>query len=88
MRWDAVFLPDLWIYENLVFPTFSDSLFAENHSLTLINFSLTALNNVYMLMCPRKKLVSSVNIIGTNTFEELRRSFTYNKNKNGPSVES
>ena len=39
-------------------------------------------------MCPRKKLVSSVNIIGTNTFEELRRSFTYNKNKNGPSVES
>ena len=27
------FLPDLWNNENLVFPTFSDSLFAQNRSL-------------------------------------------------------
>ena len=36
--------------------------------------------------CTKKKLVSSANIIGTNTFEELGRSFTYNKN-NGTSIE-
>ena len=34
-----------------------------------------------------KNLVSSANIIGTSTFEELRRSFTFNKNNNGPSNE-
>ena len=80
------FLPDLWNNEDLVFPTFSDSVFAENHSLTLINLSLTVLNNVFMLLC-LKELVSSAKIIGTNTFEELGRSFTYNKNNNGPSIE-
>ena len=31
------FLPDLWNNKNLVFPTFSDCLVAENQSLTLIN---------------------------------------------------
>ena len=70
------------------FPTFSDSLFAENHSLTLINSSLTVLNNMFKLLCSKKKLISSVNIIGTSTFEELGRSFTYNKNSNGPSIEA
>ena len=51
------FLSDLWNRENLVFPTFSDSLFAENHSLTLINLLLTVLNNVFMLMCSKKSIV-------------------------------
>ena len=37
--------------------------------------------------CTRKKKVSSANIIGTSKFEELGRSFTYNKNNNGPSIE-
>ena len=89
-RWEGMlyFLPDLWNNENLVFPTFSDSLFAENHSLILINSSLTVLNNVFMLLCLKKNLVSSANIIGTSTFEELGRSFTYNKNSNGPSIET
>ena len=41
-------LPDLWNNENLVFPTFSDTLFAENHALILINSSLTALNNLLL----------------------------------------
>ena len=86
MGGDAVEDPDLWNNENLVFPTFSDSLFAENHSLILINSLLTVLNNVFMLLCS-KKLVSSANIIGPSTFEELGRSFTYNKNSNGPSIE-
>ena len=49
------FLSDLWNHENLVFPTFSDSFFAENYSLTLINLLLTVLNNVFMLMCSKKK---------------------------------
>ena len=40
-----------------------------------------------MLLCSKKKLVSSANIIRTSTFEELERSFTYNKNSNGPSIE-
>ena len=35
-----------------------------------------------------RKLVSSVNMIGTSTFEELRRVFTYNKINNGPSTKS
>ena len=74
------FLPGLWNNENLVFPTFSDSLFTENHSLILIKSSLTVLNNVFML--------SSANIFGTSTFEELGRSFTYKKNNNGPSIET
>ena len=70
------FLPDLWKNENLVSPTFSDSLFAENQSSILINSSLTVLNNVFMLLRSKKKLVSSANIVGTSTFELLRISFT------------
>ena len=37
--------------------------------------------------CAQKKLVSSANIIGTSTFGELGRSFTYNKNNSSPSIE-
>ena len=48
------FLPDLWKNEDLVFPISSDSLFAENHLLILINSSLTVLNNVFMLLCSKK----------------------------------
>ena len=70
------FLSGLWNKENLVFPTFIDSFFPENHSLIPIN--LTISNNVFMLLCSKNKLVSSANIIGTSTFKELRRSFTYN----------
>ena len=77
------FLPDLWKNEDLVFPISSDSLFAENHLLILINSSLTVLNNVFMLLCSKKELLSSANIIGTSTFEELGRSFTHNKNNDG-----
>ena len=33
-----------------------------------------------MLLCSKHKSVSSANIIGTSTFEELGRSFTYYKN--------
>ena len=42
-RWERIlyFLRNLWNNENLVFPTFSDSLFAVNHTLILINCSLT-----------------------------------------------
>ena len=65
---------------------FSDSLFAENQSLTLINSPLTILNNVFMLLYS-KRSVSSACIIGTNTFEELGRSCTYNKNNNSASIE-
>ena len=50
-----IFLHDLWNNKNLIFPTFSDSLFAENHLLILFNLSLTALNNVFMLLCSQKK---------------------------------
>ena len=76
------FLPDLWNNENLVFPTLSDSLFAEHHSLILNNSSLTVLNNVFLLLCSK----TSVSIIGTSTFKELGRSLTYNKNNNSPSI--
>ena len=58
-------LPDLWNKEILVFLAFSGSLFAENHSLTLINS--TVLNNVLMLLCSKKKLYCQ---------QELGRSFT------------
>ena len=75
MRGNAVFFPDLWNNENWVFPTFGDRFFPENYSLILVNSSLTVLNNMFMLLCSKKKLVSSVNIIGTNTFEELGISF-------------
>ena len=51
------FLPNLWNNENLVFPTFSDSWFAKNHLLILIDSSLTVLNIVFMLLCSTKKLV-------------------------------
>ena len=78
---------DLWNNENLVFTLFSNSLFAENHSLILIiNSSLTILNNVVMLLCPKNKLVSSANIIGTSKFEELGRSFTYDKSNSSPNT--
>ena len=73
------FLPDLWKKEKLVFPTFGDSLFAENHSLILINSSLSVLNKVVMLLCSKDKLALSANIIGSRMFEQLGRSFTYNK---------
>ena len=80
------FLPDLWSNDNLIFSIFSDGLFAENHSLIFINSPLTVLN-VFMLLCSKKKLVSSTKIISTSTFEEFGRSFTYNKNNNGPVIE-
>ena len=69
------------------FSAFSDSLFAENHSLVLINLSLTVLNNALMLLCSRRKSVLYTDIIGTSTFEGLGRSFTCKKNNNGPSAE-
>ena len=62
------FLPDLWKKEKLVFPTFGDSLFDENHSLILINSSLSVLNKVVMLLCSKDKLASSANIIGSRMF--------------------
>ena len=34
-------------------------------------------------LCSKSKLVSFGNIIETSTFEELGRSFRYNKNDNG-----
>ena len=79
-----IFLHDLWNNKNLIFATFSDSLFAENHLLILFNLSLTALNNVFMLLCSqkKKKSVSSGNINETSKFEELGRSFPYNINNN------
>ena len=78
---------DLWNNENLVFSTFSNSLFAENHFLVLIiNSSLTILNNVVMSLCPKNKLVSSANIIGTSKLEELGRSFTYDKSNSSPNT--
>ena len=42
-----------------------NSLLAENYSLILFNCSLTLLNNVFMLLCLKSKLVTSVNITGT-----------------------
>ena len=60
---DAAFLSDLWNNENLVFPTFSDSLFAGNHSLILFSSSLTVLNNVFMFVC---------SIIGTSTLYTIK----------------
>ena len=80
------FLLDLWNNENLLFPLFSGSFFAEDHLLILINSSLTVLNNVFMLLCSKKKVLCA-RIIGTSTFEELGRSFTYNKDNNCPSFE-
>ena len=44
-------------------------------------------NNILKCVCSRNKFVSSENIIGSKT-EELGRSLTYNKNSNGPSIES
>ena len=70
---------DLWNNENLVFSTFSNSLFAENHFLVLIV-------NVVMSLCPKNKLVSSANIIGTSKLEELGRSFTYDKSNSSPNT--
>ena len=77
------------LYLKMVFPTLSDSLFAKNHSLSLIDSSLTILKIVFkLLLSKKKKIASPANIIGTSTFEELRRSFTYSKNNNDPSIES
>ena len=83
---DAVFFTWFMSNENLYFLIFSDCLLAENHSLILISSSLFVLNNVFKLLRSKNKLVSSVNIIGTRTFEELGRSFTCNKNNNRPSI--
>ena len=83
---NAVFFTWFMNNENLYFLIFSDCLLAENHSLILISSSLFVLNNVFKLLRSKNKLVSSANIIGTNTFEELGRSFTCNKNNNRPSI--
>ena len=79
-------LPDFWNSQKLVFLTLSDSLFADSHLLILLNWSLTALNNVFMLVY-LKKLVSPVNIIETSTFKVSGSLFTCNKNNNGLSIE-
>ena len=68
------FLRDLWNNENLEFPTLSDCLFAENHSLILINSLLTVLNNMFTLLCSKNKSVSPANIIGTSTVEGLKKT--------------
>ena len=67
------FLRDLWNNENLEFPTLSDCLFAENHSLILINSLLTVLNNMFTLLCSKNKSVSLANIIGASTVEGLKK---------------
>ena len=67
------FLRDLWNNENLEFPTLSDCLFAENHSLILISSLLTVLNNMFTLLCSKNKSVSPANIVRTSTVEGLKK---------------
>ena len=82
-RWEGMlyFLPDFWKNDNLVFLTFSASLFTGNHSLILINSSLTVLNSVFMLLCSKKKLVLSANIIRTNKHIWRIREIVYIQQK-------
>ena len=47
--------PDLWNNENLDFPTFSGSLFAENHWFILINSSLTVIKKCVYVAVLKKK---------------------------------
>ena len=40
-----------------------------------------------MLLCSKNKLISSASIIGASIFEELGRSFTCNKDNDGPGID-
>ena len=66
------FFPDLWNNENLLFFTFRDSLFAENHWLILIISSLTVLNNVFMLLCSKNKLYCLQTLLEQTRLKNLR----------------
>ena len=66
------FFPDLWNNENLLFSTFRDSFFAENHWLILIISSLTVLNNVFMLLCSKNKLYCLQTLLEQTLLKNLR----------------
>ena len=48
--------------------------------------SLTMENNILMYVCSKNRFMSSANIIGSCN-EELGRSLTYNKKRNGPGID-
>ena len=85
-RWERIlyFLRNLWNNENLVFPAFSDSLFAENHTLILINWSLTL---IMMWLCYRAQKNIVCEHYWRKNIWRIREMAYINKNNDSPSNE-
>ena len=85
-RWERIlyFLRNLWNNENLVFPAFSDSLFAENHTLILINWSLTL---IMMWLCYRSQKNIVCEHYWSKNIWRIREMVYINKNNDSPSNE-
>ena len=85
-RWERIlyFLRNLWNNENLVFPAFSDSLFAENHTLILINWLLTL---IMMWLCYRAQKNIVCEHYWSKNIWRIREMAYINKNNDSPSNE-
>src|SRR6218665_3099948 len=70
-----------------VFSKFNDSLFALNHSATLISSMFITSNNLSKEVCEKNTLVSSANRMNVKMDEIEAKSLIYNRNNRGPSIE-
>ena len=68
----------------LVFLTFNYNLLALNQLLTFVSSSFIFSNKTLMLVCMKKRFLSSTNMIEFTLFETWFESFTYNRNNKGP----
>ena len=71
---------------NDVFVWFKESLFVDNHSLTLARSSLRLQLISCILLLAYVKIVSSANARAQECVRQLGRSLRYGKNKSGPDI--
>ena len=68
----------LWKRVYLVLSLFRDNLFVLNQLKTLFSYKLTVWKSSFILLCEKKRFLSSANIVdSTNILDTLHKSFTY-----------
>ena len=77
----------LWKNVYLVLSLFKDNLFALNHLKTLFSSKFAIWKSYFMLLCEKKRSVSSANIMGSNILDTLHKSFTYIMKRSGPKID-
>ena len=65
-----------------------DNMFALNHLKTLFSSRSVVWKSSCMLLCEKKRFVSSANIMGSNILDTLHKSFTYIMKRSDPKIDS